>query len=405
MQLRLNLFILGGVFVVVGSWSLLWVVNGFSWVYVVGISSWLVVSNIGDIVLRHVLPKRDRWVYWICALLAGWSSVLVVRLAPAFGIRQVTWVFISTAACVSVALICSGSDVLRRQRLFFLVTAAMLVVSTYIVGASPSGFGPNLWLRIGEIYFQPAELLKIATVNYVSHHIFEEGRQSYRLWMILAIIVGACGLVVLQGDLGSGVIIFASCLVILHLVGMPSSMGLIVIAFVLCGGVVLYSISELLQARLLGWLAPRAGADSFGFQIIQGWIAMASGGLVGSGFGFGMPTAVPVVHSDFIFVAIVEEYGVIGGAVVLLAFVGLLGRLFYMTVVAGFDGSSERTGMAIAVVFVVQFLAIVGGVLGVIPLTGVTLPFLSYGGSSLLISFIMIGVWMRISHDMSIIRL
>ena len=169
--------------------------------------------------------------------------------------------------------------------------------------------------------------------------------------------------------------------------------------FFLIGGIIGYELYGVVKLRVIAWWKPWKDPDNRAFQIVQALMAVAAGGIAGQGVGQGSPTYIPVIHSDFVFAAIAEEWGVLGTLGVILCFALLVNRALRIAIRHHERPFRSLLAAGIGMLFAIQSLLIMGGVLKLIPLTGVTLPFVSYGGSSLLSSFVMAGLLLRLSDS------
>lgn len=215
----------------------------------------------------------------------------------------------------------------------------------------------------------------------------------------LLVMWGLCViLLVWQRDLGAASLFFIVFLGMLYLASGQARYLLAGLLLLLIGGLLGYVLFDVVRLRVDAWLNPWPETRTRAFQIVQSLYAVAAGGVLGRGLGLGAPTLVPVAHSDFVFAALTEEFGLAGAFAVIAGFAVLVVRAARAAILAH---TAFRTLLAggIALVFGAQALIIMGGNIRLIPLTGVTLPFLSYGGSSLLVSFIMIGLLIQVSSD------
>jgi cell division protein FtsW (lipid II flippase) len=366
---------------------------------------------ISFVVLKLRLPVHDPYLLPIIGLTTGWGLILIDRLAPNFLDRQLIWLTLAMIGLLIAAIYPNNLSILRRFRYSWLIMGLLLLGATFIFGVNPSGFGATLWLRVplaGQVYFQPSELLKILLVIFLASYFDERGRilrlrqaNRFRSWLAylapIGLMWGFCVLLLVwQRDLGAAVLFFSVFLALLFLaLGDWRTVGvgiLLMIAAALIG----YFAYDVVALRIDTWINPWLEFDSRGFQIVQSLYSVASGHVLGAGIGQGSPTYVPVVHSDFAFSAISEEWGLIGALVVIgcfgiLTFRGmriasLTSRPFYLFLAAG-----------LTLVLAIQAIMIMAGVTRILPLTGVTLPFVSYGGSSLLISCVMVGLLLNLS--------
>jgi cell division protein FtsW (lipid II flippase) len=389
----------------VGSWNL-----GFG----VSAAVWAACALTSVLVLRRTLPDHDPFLLPLVFLLTGWGLALIWRLAPRFAMRQTAWLVIATVAMVVIASLPGNLRWLRRYRYTWLLVGLALTALTLIFGVNPSGAGERLWLGCCGMYLQPAEILKLLLVVFLAAYLADrreplfqptqpEGgprrlvapQPAYFFPMLLAWGFSML-ILVSQRDLGMSTLFFAVFLVMLYLAS--GRMEYIAVGFVLLvlGGVLGYFLFDVVRLRVEAWWNPWADASGRSYQIVQSLIALAAGGLFGRGPGLGAPTLIPVAHSDYIFAALTEEWGLAGA----LAAISLLGALVFrglriaLTARGGFE---QLLAGGLATLAGLQALMIMGGVVKLVPLTGVTLPFMSYGGSSLVTHFLMIGLLLRLS--------
>jgi cell division protein FtsW (lipid II flippase) len=209
----------------------------------------------------------------------------------------------------------------------------------------------------------------------------------------------AMATIVFQRDLGAALLLFGVFLAMLYLA--TGNVWYVVsglVAFTV-GALVLYQFLPVVRLRVAVWLDPWATAQGTGYQIVQATYALASGGIFGTGLGRGIPAIVPAIHTDFAFTAIGEELGLAGTLGILIAYLMLIFRGYHIALnVAGrFRGFEQLLAAGLTTILAVQTLVIIGGNLRLIPLTGITLPFISYGGSSVIVNFLIIGLLLRIS--------
>jgi cell division protein FtsW (lipid II flippase) len=381
------------------------------WQHLYAPAVWLCLISLVYWLINRFLPGHDMYLLPIVAFLSGWGLILLDRLAPGFLWRQVIWLTLGMAAMVTVAVLPRNLSFLRRYRYTWLILGILLLGATLIFGVNPSGYGATLWLKIpliGRVFFQPSELLKLLLIVFLASFLDDQAQmvglrqsmgQANRFVYIFPLFImwGLClVLLVWQRDLGVATLFLIVFLALLYLATgdwrySAAGMGLLVVAGI--AGYFFYGVVEL---RIDTWWNPWPEASGRGFQIVQSLYAVAAGSLVGQGVAQGSPTFIPVVHSDFAFAAITEEWGLVGGLVA----IGCFGLICYRGMrIASLGSRPFRTYMAagISVVFFVQALLIMSGVTKLLPLTGVTLPFVSYGGSSLLMSCIMVGLLLNLS--------
>lgn len=389
-------------------------------------------------------PHADQILLPLVALLAGLSLMLTARLEPSLnalyqctaadgtifncydGIdeKQSLWVTLGVLGLAAMLFVpwdrllirglrLSLLDFLEHYRYIWLGLGLLLIGATFVFGVDPNGSGVNLWFNFGFFLFQPSELLKIILVIFMASYLNEHREVvagGYRLGPLtlpplpyLVPLAGmwgiAMGTIVFQRDLGAALLLFGVFLVMLYVAtgrGWYVLAGLFAFAV---GAYVLYQLVPVVSLRVQVWLDPWATARGTGYQIVQAIYALASGGIFGQGLGLGVPAIVPAIHTDFIFTAIGEELGLAGALAVLIAYVLLIFRGFHiaLSIPGRFRGFEQLLAVGLTAIIAVQTLIILGGNLRLIPLTGITLPFVSYGGSSVLINFLIVGLLMRLS--------
>lgn len=387
--------------------------------------TWVICAGVGHGVLNRFLPQRDKLLFPCVMLLSGWGLVTIDRLAPRFADRQTVWLAVGVVAMLIVVRLPDLLRGLRQYRYLWLMFGLGLLISTILLGSNPSGRAgsPQLWLGFWGIFFQPSEALKLILVAFLASYLAEqypairasdlegqglikEGRLSAFSPRVVGPIMLMWGLSVLilvwQRDLGTAVLFFAVFAVLLYTATGYSSVlmggGLLIIIASFVG----YHLFSVVQLRFDIWLNPWADADGRAYQLVQSLQAIASGGVFGQGVGQGFPTYIPVVHSDFVYSAVAEEWGLIGIVVIIAVFAVLVSRGLRIALLNHNKPFEVLLAVGLTAMIGLQSLLIMGGVTRLLPLTGVTLPFISYGGSSMLMSFIMIGVLLRLSavdHD------
>ncbi len=395
---------------------------------------WLLCAFGAHLMLCRVLPHRDPLIFPIVMLFCGWGLVLIERLAPPFAAKQTLWLIVSALVLWGVVSRPLHLRWLQRYRYVWLFGGLALLGATIVVGRNPAGFGPRLWLGLFDAYFQPSELLKVLLLVFLASYLAEQrdllidpARSAWRKVRVLVPLIVMWGisavLLVLQRDLGTATLFYLVFLAVLYVATGDWRIvlaGLVIgVGGVLLGYRALVSLADLatsdnralaelgrsalalvnvVRLRVGVWWNPWPNADDQAYQIVQSLLAFAAGGVFGQGVGQGSPTYIPVVHSDFAFAAVAEEWGLLGTlCVVLLAAIFAM-RALRLAVQLESNPFRALLAAGIGITYSVQSLLIMGGTLKLIPLTGVTLPFLSYGGSSLLANFMMVGLLLVLSH-------
>jgi cell division protein FtsW (lipid II flippase) len=363
---------------------------------------------------RRRLPRADPFVLPLAATLAAVGQMMTSRLEPSLGPRQGIWVLIGLGAMTLVGLLPSV-DWLRRYRYTWATLALFLQVLTLVFGKDPNGSGAALWFMIGPVSIQPMELVKLLLVVFLAAYLDDNrellataGRRIGRLQLlpvpylapILVMVGAALMLFWLQKDLGPALLFSAVLLAMLYVSsGRGTYVGL-GLGLLLGGFILADRFFSHVHTRVLIWLDPWATRETIGYQLVQALYAFASGGVFGSGLDMGAPRYIPAVHTDFVIAAIGEELGLAGTLAVVGLFVLLLQRGFLVAMTARREFSALLAAGLTSVISL-QALIILGGTLKLIPLTGITLPFVSYGGSSVLTNFLIVGLLLRISHEES----
>jgi len=367
---------------------------------------WAAALAAAWLALQWQRPNHDPLLLPITALLAGLGLVMVKRLAPNFLTRQLLWSLLGLGAMLTVGLGLQNLRLLRRYRYTWLAGGLALLALTLLFGVNPAGTGAQLWLGLGGFYFQPSEPLKLLMIIFLASYLAEKrplltgtvyqiGRFRLPplpyLGPVLLMWSFSMLLLVWQRDLGAAWLFFAVFLSMLYVTIGQAGYVLLGLGLFGIGATIGYRLFYHVRLRVDIWLNPWAEASGRAFQIVQSLLAFAAGGALGQGIGQGQPTFIPVVHSDFVFSALGEELGLMGTLAVLILFALLVARGGRIALTAQ-TPFRQLLAFGLTVLLGLQALTIMAGSLKMVPLTGVTLPFISYGGSSMLSSFTMMGL-------------
>ena len=367
----------------------------------VGFLIWCLFTYLAHRTLIHYLPERDPYIFPAAALLSGWGLLTVWRLDEDFGARQATWFGISVVVLILSIRYLRNLSFFKNYKYIFLSSGLLITALTLIFGTNPMGVGPRLWLGVWGVYFQPSEPLKILLVIYLSAYLSEKVNirlSSLPLLIPTLVVTGvALLLLVVQRDLGTASIFIFIFTIFLFIVTGRRRILIGTGTFLLSTLLIGYFLIDIIHIRVVGWLNPWDDPTGNSYQIIQSLLAVANGGTLGRGLGIGSPLLVPVAISDFIFAAIAEETGLLG-TLGLIATIWLLLARGLTIALSAPDNFRRYLAAGIVAYLGVQSLLILGGNLRLLPLTGVTLPFVSYGGSSLLTSFIALYLLLSISN-------
>ncbi|MDY4535545.1 FtsW/RodA/SpoVE family cell cycle protein [Tractidigestivibacter sp.] len=370
-----------------------------------------VAFAVAHVAVRILAPDADPVILPTVFLLSGVGIAFVTRLAPDLAANQVMWLFISVAAMVATLFFVRNLDRLADYKYTLGLVGVILLVLPMIIGTEKNG--SKLWLAFGGLSFQPGELAKILIVLFLAFYL-ASNREAlsvtahrvgpfriprFRMLLPLFIMWGISLLIVIfERDLGSALLFFMYFVVMLYVAtGRWSyvfiAIGLLIVGFFLC-----YNLFSHVKVRVNIWLDPWSDPQNSGYQIVQSLYSIADGDLVGSGIGKGLPTLIPFVESDFLFSAIAEETGLLGASAIIILYMLFCVRGFATAARAKSD-SSAFAAVGLTTVIGFQAFLIIAGVTKLLPLTGVTLPFMSQGGSSLLSSFIIVGLLLRAGDE------
>jgi cell division protein FtsW (lipid II flippase) len=372
----------------------------------------LLVAHLG---MRRWAPYADPVLLPTACLLNGIGYVFIARLNRHLAGLQATWTAIGIAAFLITLIVVRRARDLEHYRYTFalLGIGLLLVPLAPVVGQNING--ARLWIRLGSINFQPGELAKIALAVFFASYMVErievlsQGTLRIGRFLVLdpkylAPVLVAWGLSLMiflfENDLGSSFLFFALFIGMLWVAtGRAYYLGLGAGLFA-AGSVFALRIIGHAKSRIQAWRNPWPFYNTTGYQIIQGWFGIAAGGIYGAGPGLGSPQRIPDATTDFIFAAIAEELGLLGATAVIAAFLLMVGSGLRIAIRC--ERPFEKllaTGLSL--ILGVQAFVIIGGVTRIIPLTGITLPFVSYGGSSLIANYVLLALLLRISNDSS----
>ena len=365
----------------------------------------------GWFAVRRMAPRADPVLFPTAWLLGGLGLAMLFRLRPEVANQQAVWLFIGLAVFVAVLLLVRDD----RQLDAFTYTIGLAGIGLLLLPIVPGiGFeinGARLWARLGPASFQPAEMGKVLIVVFLASYLSAKrellvagvGRLGLPrvkdLGPLALAWAASLAVLFLEKDLGASLLFFAVFVLMLWVA--TGRAGYLVIGLVLfaIGAVIGYLAFRHVQLRVDYWLhaLEPATVHDIGYgQLAQGWFGMASGGLVGTGLGQGSPTLIPYVGSDFIFAAFGEELGMIGASALLLLYLALIGRGLRVALERT-DSFGKLLATGLTSIIALQTFVIVAGVTRLIPLTGVPLPLVSYGGSSKVATFAILGLLVRLS--------
>ncbi len=368
---------------------------------------WLAAVIVGAFFTQFILGRRDGTdltLFPAAMLLVSLGLIMIGRLKPALFLTQMRWLLLGLI--VYLFLVFLGERVLRLLSYPYLlgVFCLLLLCSALFFGTEIGG--SRNWIVFGPFAVQPSEFGKIVIIMFLAAYLTEHREvltlpRHRLLWLKLPVLRFIAPLLliwgiailmfVVQRDLGSALLFFGIAVSMTYMATGRKSYVALAFAFFLGAAALSYSFFSHVRVRFNIWLDPWSDPSGSAYQVVQSLFALGSGGVWGVGFAHGHPNLIPEVHTDFIFAAIAEELGLLGSLGVMLVF-----ALFFYRAIRIALACREETRMllaaGIAVVFLLQAFIIIAGVTKFLPLTGITLPFVSYGGSSMIASFMLLGI-------------
>jgi len=390
--------------------------------------AYLGVFGAAHLAVRRWAPYADPLILPCAALLTGIGLVMIHRLdlaaavqaiqqqespPSANAIKQIAW------AAGSVALLCGFvklvDDHRRLARYGYLCGLAGLVLLV-LPGVLPASIsqvnGAKLWIRVGPVSLQPGEFAKILIIIFTAALLVEKrelfataGRRVAGMELprgrdlapLLIAWLLAVGVLALEKELGASLLFFGVILAMIYIATERVSWVVIGLGFFVGASVLAYHLFAHVAVRVHVWQDPLADFNDTGYQVSQGLFGLSYGAMMGTGLGAGRPELVPLANTDFIIAALGEELGLVGLAAVVMLYLLLISRGLRAAIAAG-DSFSKLLASGLAFSMALQVFIVVGGVTNLIPETGLTAPFLSYGGSSLLANYIFVALLLRLSH-------
>jgi cell division protein FtsW (lipid II flippase) len=376
------------------------------------------------VIARYAVPNADPYLLPMAGLLTAVGIIEIYRLGQNDALRQAIWIVIGVVA-FGLVLLWLRRDYreLENFKYLFGVAALVLLMLPALPGIGRTVNGARLWVGVGGFQLQPGELAKLCLIVFLAGYLREKrevlAQGRLKDWAPLLVIWGGAMLVLVEtNDLGSALLYFG---IFLAMVYVATGRGLYVaigLALFFAGAAVVYHFVGHVRDRVTIWLHPWTDGpvycpltggtalrqDCASYQLVKSLYSIGNGSMLGPGFGKGTfvdpetgKPLIPYLNTDFIYSAIAQELGLVGAAALLLVFMLFVARGMRIALQAD-DGFSKLLAAGLTFGFALQTFIIVGGVLRIIPLTGITLPFVSYGGSSILANFMLLGVLMLVSN-------
>lgn len=355
----------------------------------------VVIIALTNWVLKKYYPMGDRLIFLLAILLCSIGLIMLFRLNKGTATKQLIWLVLGIILFLFVVLYLK-KGIVKFSNFRYIFLAATIIFMAMATFFGVEILGAKNWVKIGPISFQPSEFGKIFLILYLSTALsdIKSRKQLIEPGFIISL---ALGFMVIQKDLGTALIIFAISVTMVYLATSKKLYVLISLGLFSAGGLASYAMFAHIRKRIMIWWDPWSYVYNESYQVVQSMYAIAMGGFFGRGLGMGHPGYVAVNESDFIFSVICEEMGLLMGfAILILHFL-----LFYRSIRSAIQAQNNFTKLltsGLSVMIASQTLVIVGGVTGLIPLTGITLPFVSYGGTSLLISLLSLSIILKVSE-------
>ena len=375
------------------------------------------------IAMRYVAPQADPFLLPIATVLNGLGIAMIYRIDIHYkdsgwasaGVRQIVWSSIAIICAIVVVLVIRNYRVLQRYTYISGFAALALLLLPMLPGIGKEISGARVWIGIGPFSFQPGEIAKIALAIFFAGYLVQRrdalsmvgpkflGMRFPRLrdlGPILIVWLMSMAVIVFQRDLGTGVLIFGLFLVMIYVATARISWVFIGVLLIVGGAFVASQVLSYVHGRFENWLNPFAdhvySADGGSYQLVQGLFGLAHGGLIGTGLGQGQPYVTPVSQSDYIIASLGEELGLAGLFAIFALYLLFVARGFRIGF-AGQDDFGKLLAVGLSFAVALQCFVVIGGVTRVIPLTGLTTPFLAAGGSSLVANWIIVALLLRVS--------
>lgn len=361
-----------------------------------------VLIGYSHFIVRRFYPDGDKFILIFASVLAVVGVAMLYRINPNTAIKQLIWIALGIIGYILIVVILPDLKSFAKYKNVYMIITLVLMPLALIFGTEQ--FGAKNWILIGPISFQPSEFAKIALVLYLAAALATyESKKSFKeevkqLFQPALVAGFSMGCMVLQRDLGSALIFFGISITLLYVATSKKKYVFTALGLAAIGSVAGYTMFGHVRERVMIWRDPWKYALGSSYQIVEGMYSIAAGGLFGVGLGQGHFQNLPVKESDMIYAIICEEFGIIFAIGLMIIYF----LLFYRGIRAAFvtkDSCSQLIAVGFSTMIACQTLVIIGGIFSVIPLTGITLPIISYGGSSVLTIFFALGILQKISEE------
>ncbi|ELC8443218.1 FtsW/RodA/SpoVE family cell cycle protein [Clostridium perfringens] len=362
----------------------------------------IVIIGFSHFIIRKFYPDGDKYIFIFASVLAVVGIAILYRLDPKLAMKQLVWFSLGIAVYMAIVIVMPDLKSFAKYKYVYMGGTVIFMAMAMVIGTTING--AKNWVSIGGFTFQPSEIGKIFLILYLASALMNYEKKDNikdefkQLLQPALVVMYSLGFMVLQRDLGSALMFFFVSVTMLYIATcnwkyVTAGLGLFAV-----GGTASYFLFGHVKRRVMVWRDVWKYANDQSYQIVQGFYAMSLGGMFGTGLYNGYPKLVPFVETDFIFTLIAQELGLVFGIGLLLLYF----LLFYRGIRAALntdDPFSQLNAVGFSTLIVAQVLVIIGGVFAVIPLTGITLPLVSYGGTSMLTVFIALGILQKISEE------
>ncbi|MGL4991391.1 MAG: FtsW/RodA/SpoVE family cell cycle protein [Sarcina sp.] len=362
----------------------------------------IVVIGFSHYIIRKFYPNGDKYIFILASVLAVIGMAILYSMSITTAVKQLVWFCVGITAYMLIVIILPDFKRLAKYKNIYMIATIAFMSMAEIFGTNING--SKNWIRFGSFTFQPSEIGKLTLILYLAAVLINykpkkgfinDLKQLVEPGIIVALSIG---FMVLQSDLGAALLFFILSLSILYVATSNKKYVAIALVLFILGATFAALVIPHVRERFIIWLNVWKYAQTKSYQIVQGFYSISAGGAFGQGLGQGITAYIPFVDTDFIYSAVCQEYGMIFS----IAMLFLYFLIFYRGMRAAIstkDKFSRLCAVGFSTLIVVQVLVIIGGIFAVIPLTGITLPLISYGGTSMLTIFFALGSLQKISEE------
>ena len=344
----------------------------------------IVLAWYSHFIINKFFPDGDKYLLVLSIFLSDIGLIMIYRIKPILAVKQLTWFSLGIGIFMLIVILLPDIESIAKFKYVYMAVALCLL-------------GSKNWIDLGFTSFQPSEFAKVFIILYLASVLCNYNTKKELVIPGIVIMVSLI-LLVMQKDLGTAIIFFGISVAMVYVGTSDARYVLMSMLLFFIGGIGSFFAFSHVRVRVNMWLNPWSDPNHYGYQIIQSLYAISSGGFLGTGLCLGHPNYIPAVSTDLIFSIICEELGLLGGFAIIITYFLLIYRGFRTAIYA--EGAfSKLTSVGISTMIGAQVFVIIGGVIKLIPLTGITMPFISYGGSSMIINFISLGILQKISES------